>query len=96
VTDSGFWLCDVIRSIDALDEDRSKVSIQRDGRKRYFITGYENLIFDDLMVNKAHIFCMTYSEVKIICDDAFRTSCRAAKLQGIGFLNAIKDPLPQR
>ncbi len=53
-----YWLCDVLRILDAVDEDASKVGInydQKTGQKGYGIIGAK-LVFKEEVVGPAHIF----------------------------------------
>jgi Protein of unknown function (DUF1629) len=88
-----YWLCDVVRVLDALDEAKSrlKIGIQEDaryrdfGKKFYsFLAGAE-LVFREDAVGDAHVFRMAYSESTVICDQELRGACKSAGLKGILF-----------
>jgi Immunity protein family (Imm11) len=77
-------LCDVIREIDALDEEESDIRIRFEpsGRKVYDPRGSKRFIFKEDIIGSAHIFRQK-GMFKIVCDALLRDACRAA---------GIKDP----
>jgi hypothetical protein len=84
------WLCDVLRILDAVDEEKSRLKIQRDpqDRKWYSFLGGANLFFREEIVGSTHIFRLRYSSSTIICDESFKAACKEASLKGIGFSDA--------
>lgn len=81
-----FWLCDVVRVMDALDESASDVQIiVRDGRKIYNLMGSVCLIFRSDIVGNARVFRMEYSQDSIFCDEFMRTACKQAGVTGVQF-----------
>ena len=51
------WLCDVVRTIDALDEGASDVKVfHHENGKSYNMVGSKRLIFKKEVVGDAHIF----------------------------------------
>jgi hypothetical protein len=93
-----YWLCDVIRVLDALDETRSRLKIRiREeeryidfGKKYYGKLGDGELVFRDDAVGDAHVFRMMFMEYVAICDQTMKDACRAAGLKGIRFDDASK------
>ena len=93
-----YWLCDVVRVLDALDETRSrlKIGIREDkayrdfGKKYYELTGLGELIFREDAIGGAHVFRMAHMERTIICDQVVKDACRAARLKGIRFDDTSK------
>jgi hypothetical protein len=85
-----FWLCDVIRVLDALDEARSRLKIRiREeeryidfGKKYYSIVGGDALVFRDDSVGDVHVFRMMYMNYVVIRDQEMKDTCRAAGLKG--------------
>lgn len=92
------FLCDVIRSIDALDEETSNVRIKyyqnhRTGEevKLYSIAGGASLHFKEEVIREAHVFVQPTLSADPICDDMLRDACKAIKdLTGISFEDALK------
>jgi hypothetical protein len=84
------WLCDVIRVLDALNEDTSTIRIgtASNGSKVYRFVGDETLIFTESVVGESHIFRMKYFEPKVICDADFMRACKSASLKGVSFIAA--------
>ncbi len=93
-----YWLCDVVRVLDALDETRSRLTIERRGQpdysyageKHYSIAGATELVFKQDAIGNAHVFRMAYGQRTVICDDVLRDACRAAGLTGIRFRDASR------
>jgi hypothetical protein len=86
-----YWLCDVLRIIDAVDEAASNLKIEWDrGHKIYSLMGGANLVFDKSAVGPAHVFRMAHLEASVICDSLFKTKCNAAGLKGIDFRDVSK------
>lgn len=94
---SGYWLCDVVRVLDALDESQSrlKIGIRDDIRSlehgmKYYDLFSSKLVFREAEVGEAHIFHMAYSEWTVICDQAFKDACKSAGLKRINFRDVLK------
>ena len=87
-----YWLTDVVRVLDAVDEDASRVRIkyypEDNNRKVYSLLGGANLVFKERDVGTAHIFRMRYSEPYVICRQELRDACKKAGLKGISFKDA--------
>lgn len=90
-----YWFCDVRRILDALDEERSRLSIEIDdepasrsfGQKCYGL--YEaKLTFKEELIGNAHVFRMAYAEQSVICDEDFKGAWKAAGLRGLLFNDA--------
>lgn len=87
-----YYLCDIVRTLDALDEHASKVRIHIDKDfdtgeefKIYGILSTTKLVFREEVVGAAHIFRQERLAIDTICDEALRTACKAAGLTGIQF-----------
>ena len=94
-----FWLCDVVRVLDALDESQSRLRIGiRDdirfldhGRKYYeFLAFGGKLVFREIAIGNAHIFRMAHKELTYICDQEFKDACKSAGLKRIRFKDVLK------
>jgi hypothetical protein len=85
-----YWLADVTRFLDAVDEERSKEIyveekiIPRNGRRmrRVHLGMGPSTVFKSDVVNGNHIFRATYSG-DILFDESVAGAIRAAKLRGI-------------
>ncbi|NTA59827.1 DUF1629 domain-containing protein [Agrobacterium tumefaciens] len=92
------FLCDVVRSIDALDEEASDVRVKyypnhETGvdEKLYSVVGGASLRFDEDAVGVARVFVQPRLSAKPICDQQLYNACKSAKdLKGIRFRNALK------
>ena len=83
-----YWLCDVVRVLDAVDEARSRLRIEYEGEiKRYSVLGGADIVFNEDVVGAAHLFRMAHMESAVICDRPIKEACRAASLKGITFWN---------
>lgn len=84
-----YWLCDVTRILDAIDEERSCGEFLGDGteNRRYDITRTSCLAFKEEAVGSAHIFRPRFWR-QIICDQVMKDACKAAGVRGIGFRDA--------
>jgi hypothetical protein len=84
-----YWLCDVMRVLDALDEAKSRVNIYTNSlnQKVYdlLVPQGATLVFRDEVVGSAHIFRMAYYDPGIICDGVLKDACKRAGLKGIRF-----------
>jgi hypothetical protein len=85
-----YYLGDVARVLDAIDEEAStdlKIKYERDvynnrDVKIYSFVSRSHLVFRDDVVADAHIFRTPYS-IQKICDDVFKAECKESKLTGI-------------
>lgn len=84
-----YWLCDVIRILDAIDEERSRGEILDEGTeyRRYSPMGRTSLVFKEGVVGSAHIFRPRFWG-HIICDQVMKDACKAAGMRGIRFDDA--------
>ncbi|MDE5443758.1 DUF1629 domain-containing protein [Bradyrhizobium sp. CSA207] len=87
-----YWLCDVIRLLDALDEEKSRVNITypAPGRKEYLTLGSSSFLFKEESVGAVHIFRLRSLRQKIVCDQTVKDACKEAGMRGIGFRDASK------
>lgn len=70
-----FYLCDVARSLDAVDEDSSDVRILTEGfpkGKFYRVAGGASFAFKRDVVQGVHIFRLEFNESLVVCDRRMR------------------------
>ena len=86
------WLCDVVRVLDALDEEKSIIKIDTSdmGRKIYNLFGPRSLIFNPDAVGQCRVFRMKYFEPVVICDEELRRACKENGITGIRFKDAVE------
>jgi len=85
------WLCTVVRVLDALDEEASRITIGEDqGQKCYLLKAGMSLVFREETVGAAHMFRMAYFEPVVICDQFVKDNCQQAELKGILFRDVLK------
>ncbi|CAD0299544.1 hypothetical protein CFBP2533_01800 [Xanthomonas hortorum pv. pelargonii] len=89
------YLCEVVRSLDALDEDASRVKIkyERDHQteedlKFYSVSGGASLVFKEEVVGDAHIFRQFRLGTDAICDRVLADALNAANLDGVEIRDA--------
>jgi hypothetical protein len=86
-----YWLCDVLRILDAVDEQASRLTIYEDqAGKAYDLMGHASLVFKDEIVGSAHVFRPTHYQVAVFCDQQLKDACKAIGLRGIAFEDALK------
>lgn len=88
-----YWLCDVMRVLDVVDEERSDVTIKFDpnsGRKFYSLLGGAKLAFDPVTLGSSRIWRIVHMEDRIFCDEGVKAACVDADLSGIAFRDASK------
>ncbi len=93
-----YFLCDVVRTIDALDEENSilriKISDDYPGGKFYNFSGGAHLSFRKNVVDHAHVFRLPYSGDFVFCDRFLRDSIRKSEIaigkeiDGVWFIDA--------
>ncbi|ETC82771.1 DUF1629 domain-containing protein [Xanthomonas sp. WHRI 8391] len=90
-----YFLCDVVRSLDALDEQASRVKIkyERDHDtgediKFYSVAGGASLVFKEEVIADAHIFRQTHIGAEPICDRVLFDALTAASLSGVRLRDA--------
>jgi hypothetical protein len=84
-----YWLCQVVRVLDAVDECRSRLSIgvgddprrQDFGQKYYDFRGRTELVFREELIGDAHIFRMAYYDHWAICDEELKNACKSGGLK---------------
>jgi hypothetical protein len=91
-----YYLADVVRVLDAVDEGASKIRIKyvRDHRKNedvkiYSFLGPTSLVFRDEVIADAHIFRTPYA-VSIFCDEVLKSACKVAGVTGTHFIDVEK------
>lgn len=72
-----YFLCDVVRSLDAIDDDASDVKIATEGYpkgKFYKMAGGARLAFRRAVVDGAHVFGNPFNTKLVVCDRLMRDS----------------------
>ena len=94
-----YWLCDVVRVLDAVDETRSRLNIgivddpiyRNYGLKYYnFLIKGAKLVFREDAVGSAHVFRLAHKDATVIADQALKDACKTAGVAGILFRDASK------
>ncbi|MFM0646127.1 DUF1629 domain-containing protein [Paraburkholderia bryophila] len=87
-----YWLCDVVRVLDAVNETASKMKIKHfeNGQKYYSFLGGTSLKFRDDLDVSYHIFRLKFSSPSVVCDQKFKFAFRNAAVKGMDFGNTTK------
>lgn len=85
-----YWLCDIVRLLDVIDEEKSVFEILDDGTdcRHYNPMATASYVFREEAIGSAHIFRLRFLHPRIICDQAMKDACRATGLRGLRFENA--------
>lgn len=70
-----YFLCDVVRSLDAIDDDASDVKVATGGYpkgKFYKLSGGAKLAFRKSVVDGAHVFANPFNTRLVVCDRLMR------------------------
>lgn len=86
-----YWLCDIVRVLDAVDEAKSVLEIKypTPDRKVCNLSKTSSLIFKEDSVGAAHIFRLRFYPM-VVCDQVLKDACKEAGIKGIGFTDATK------
>jgi len=76
-----YWLCDVVRVLDAVDEAASRFDV---------FSFSSSLVFREDAVGSARIFRMSQRKTDVICDQSVKDACKAAGLKGFWFRDAAE------
>ena len=85
-----YYFCGVMRTLDALDEEASRLKIKVGdylNGKFYKFAGGANLVFRKNVVGSAHVFRTPFSET-VFCDRVLHDALKAADLKGIALRDA--------
>ncbi|WP_372166048.1 DUF1629 domain-containing protein [Xanthomonas axonopodis] len=94
-----YFLCDVVRTLDALDEAASTLKILTEGYpagKHYSLAGGASLAFIQDVVGTAHVFRTPYNSRLIVCDRVLRDALleggfgKAPRSRGVWLEDAAK------
>lgn len=85
-----YWLCDILRLLDAVDEANSHVTVKFATNRIYSLLGGASLAFKTDVVNRSHLWRTRYLEDLVFCDDSVREACKEADLAGMRFRDASK------
>ncbi|MBB4423137.1 hypothetical protein GGD66_001677 [Bradyrhizobium sp. CIR48] len=86
-----YWLCDIVRVLDAVDEAKSVLEIEyrTPDRKVYNLSRRSSLVFKEDSVGAAHIFRLAFYPM-VVCDQVLKDACKEAGIRGIGFTDTTK------
>lgn len=81
------YLCDITRTLDALDEERSKVKMivsdEYVNGKYYDLGGKARLVFREELLHGAHAFMTPFSGKNVFCDRIMRDALQSEPLTGV-------------
>jgi Protein of unknown function (DUF1629) len=82
-----YYFCSVLRTLDALDEDASRLKIRIGdyvNGKYYDRSGGASLVFKENVIGSAHVFLTPFA-LEVFCDRALRDAVIAADVKGVEF-----------
>ncbi|WP_374012445.1 imm11 family protein [Pseudoxanthomonas koreensis] len=86
-----YYLCGVVRTLDALDEEASRLRIilsdDYPKGKHYSLVGGANLVFKEHALGSAHVFRTPFSS-NVFCDRPLHDAIKEAGLSGIWLIDA--------
>lgn len=81
-----YWLCDVVRVIDAIDEANSEIRINYvAGGKQYSYFGFEKISLNMNEIQQHRIFMVKHCWPRVMCDEALVKACKSEKVKNIFF-----------
>jgi hypothetical protein len=83
-----YWLCDVVRVLEAFGEPTLQEVHryrERTGNKYRGFAGAKNLLFNEDIIGESHIFRTPYSWGDVFCDQNLKDACKAAGVKGAKF-----------
>jgi hypothetical protein len=86
-----YYFCGVLRSLDALDEDASRLKIEVGdfvNGKYYDRSGGASLIFREDAVGSAHVFLTPFA-LDVFCDHVLRDAVVVSGVQGVRFTDVV-------
>lgn len=84
-----YWLCDVIRVLEAFGEPTLQEIESRGLRHGGFISVRKNLVFNESAIGDSHIFRTPYSR-NVFCDQTMKDACKEAGIKGIRFHSCFR------
>ena len=85
-----YYFCNVLRTLDALDEGASKLKIEIGdfvNGKYYDRSGGANIVFKESMVGAAHVFRTPFAPT-VFCDRVLHDAVIVADVKGVRFADA--------
>ncbi len=90
--DTDYWLCDVVRIIDAIDASGPNIKKEYDGVGRLFYPlafSHKITIKEDVESNY-HVFRPQHMEMDVFVDNEVISLCRKNKISGLKFYDLLK------
>jgi Protein of unknown function (DUF1629) len=88
-----YWLCDVVRVLEAFSEP-TLGEIQRYKQTTgYYAIRHEDLVFDESIIGASHIFRTPYS-LDVFCDQTMKDACKTAGIKGARFRDCSRKKKP--
>jgi hypothetical protein len=89
-----YWLCDVVRVLDAFAEStlqEIRRYRERTGNTYRGFQGDKTLAFNETIIGNSHIFRTPYSLGDVFCDQALKDACKEAGIKGISFYDCTHN-----
>jgi hypothetical protein len=95
-----YWLCDVVRVLEAFAESTLREIQQyreRTGFRYRGFRGDKTLVFNEGVIGDSHIFRTPYSRNDVFCDQSLKDACKDAGVKGVAFHDCkpgARPPVP--
>jgi Protein of unknown function (DUF1629) len=87
-----YWLCDVVRVLDAFGESTLQDIRRYRERTGFTYSGFlgdKALVFNEAIIGDSHIFRTPYSFMDVFCDQSLKDACKQAGIKGVRFYNCF-------
>jgi hypothetical protein len=88
-----YWLCDVIRVLDAFGESTMqdlRRFFEKTGLKYRGFIGNKTLVFNETVIGDSHVFRTPYSWADVFCDQILKDACKHAGIKGMRFRDCFR------
>ena len=85
-----FWLCDMVRFLDCVDESQSDVVYADNVPFKYYLK-IKSMVVDEEKVGNAHAFRLKYSPLIQVVDELFVERMKEERIKGFSFKNMMRN-----
>ena len=85
-----FWLCDMVRFLDCVDESQSDVVYADNVPFKYYLK-IKSMVVDEEKAGNAHAFRLKYSPLIQVVDELFVERMKEERIKGFSFKNMMRN-----
>ena len=85
-----FWLCDMVRLLDCVDESQSDVVYADNVPFKYYLK-IKSMVVDEEKAGNAHAFRLKYSPLIQVVDEFFVERMKEERIKGFSFKNMMRN-----